>query len=763
MKKVFIKYNPYKLETKITVDGKELKENSQIREYSLNTRIQEWIEELPTLLYEECNDTAFDITFYGTLPDYDDLEAVISQYRLEKDTPSLVFQLHHKQAKEIADKEASIERLFQEIQKGSFADLKKGPIKNAFEQFKKNEFNICVVATMSAGKSTLINAMLGEKLMPSKAEACTAKITYLKDNDNKNGVWKADVYGKNGEKIITYDKATLKTMQELNSNEDVSVVKAEGNIPFVSAKDISLVLIDTPGPNNTRDGRHKEIQNNFLVQSSKALVLYVMTGTYGNNDDNSLLQTIAESMSVRGKQSKDRFLFVVNQVDGRKKEDGELKDTLDSVRDYLAEKGIVNPHLFPTGALPALNIRLVQNNLADEEAMDEAEFAVKKLNERTYLQCDPFSTLPASVAETISQQLDMAKGNDDAYEEALIHTGIPSLEAAIRQYVEKYAKTAMIKNIYDTFTRQVEETKAFEKIKKELSESEEKRKKIQSDIQEIKRKVNDIKKAQQFEKDMDEAIDRINKQSKELIDEIQYKYQQQLSKQLLQMRGRSLTLPEAIELGQQLKVKSEKLDHQFQDDLSKLLQKQLIEAASKVLERYKEKIASFAADMSNPNTIVIDPIQLVGSTIPKVDEDFIQKLKKTRRVADGQEWIPNTDKAWYKPWTWFQEEGYYRTLFKDVQFVSDRELAQDLLKPIQRNLRENIANAHSHALVQSGKVKEYFMKEFEKMKKVLKSKLDELDEAANKENHTKEEIDKIKKNLDWLERIQNKFNEIVEI
>lgn len=763
MKKVFIKYNPYKLETKITVDGKELKENSQIREYSLNTRIQEWIEELPTLLYEECNDTAFDITFYGTLPDYDDLEAVISQYRLEKDTPSLVFQLHHKQAKEIADKEASIERLFQEIQKGSFADLKKGPIKNAFEQFKKNEFNICVVATMSAGKSTLINAMLGEKLMPSKAEACTAKITYLKDNDNKNGVWKADVYGKNGEKIITYDKATLKTMQELNSNEDVSVVKAEGNIPFVSAKDISLVLIDTPGPNNTRDGRHKEIQNNFLVQSSKALVLYVMTGTYGNNDDNSLLQTIAESMSVRGKQSKDRFLFVVNQVDGRKKEDGELKDTLDSVRDYLAEKGIVNPHLFPTGALPALNIRLVQNNLADEEAMDEAEFAVKKLNERTYLQCDPFSTLPASVAETISQQLDMAKGNDDAYEEALIHTGIPSLEAAIRQYVEKYAKTAMIKNIYDTFTRQVEETKAFEKIKKELSESEEKRKKIQSDIQEIKRKVNDIKKAQQFEKDMDEAIDRINKQSKELIDEIQYKYQQQLSKQLLQMRGRSLTLPEAIELGQQLKVKSEKLDHQFQDDLSKLLQKQLIEAASKVLERYKEKIASFAADMSNPNTIVIDPIQLVGSTIPKVDEDFIQKLKKTRRVADGQEWIPNTDKAWYKPWTWFQEEGYYRTLFKDVQFVSDRELAQDLLKPIQRNLRENIANAHSHALVQSGKVKEYFIKEFEKMKKVLKSKLDELDEAANKENHTKEEIDKIKKNLDWLERIQNKFNEIVEI
>lgn len=766
MKKVFIKYNPYKLETEITVDGKELKENSQIREYSessLNTRIQEWIEELPTLLYEECNDTDFDITFYGIQPDYDDLEAVISQYRLEKDKPNLVFQLHHKRAKEIPDKESSIEGLFQEIQKGPFESLKEGPIKNAFEQFKKNEFNICVVATVSAGKSTLINAMLGEKLMPSKSEACTAKITYLKDNDNKNGVWKADVYGKNGKKIITYDKATLKTMQELNSNEDVSVVKAEGNIPFVSAKDISLVLIDTPGPNYIRDGRHKEIQNKFLMQSSKALVLYVMTGTYGNNDDNSLLQTIAESMSVRGKQSKDRFLFVVNQVDARKKEDGELKDTLDSVRDYLAEKGIVNPHLFPTGALPALNIRLVQNNLADEEAMDEAEFAVKKLNERTYLQCDPFSTLPASVAETISQQLDTAKDKSDTYEEALIHTGIPSLEAAIRQYVEKYAKTAMIRNIYDTFTRQVKDRISIEKIKKELSENEDKRRKLQSDIRKIRGKVNDITKAQQFEKDLEKIINEINKQSKDLIVEKQKKYQAQLTDQLLQMRGRSLTLPAAMELGKQLKEKSERLERQFQTTLSKLLQEQLIKASNEILERYTEEIKSFAEDMSKTDDIVIDPIQLVSSTIPQVDNTFIQKFAKTKQVVDGQEWIPNTDKAWYKPWTWLQEEGYYRTLFKKVQFVSDKELANDLLKPIQLNLKTNIDNAYNQALNESEYVKMYFMEKFEEMKKVLESTFKELGVAAEKANQTKEKIDKIKENLEWLKQIQNKLDEIVKI
>ena len=46
MKKVFIKYNPYKLETEITVDGKKLAQNSKLGEMiESGSRLQEWIEE----------------------------------------------------------------------------------------------------------------------------------------------------------------------------------------------------------------------------------------------------------------------------------------------------------------------------------------------------------------------------------------------------------------------------------------------------------------------------------------------------------------------------------------------------------------------------------------------------------------------------------------------------------------------------------------------------------------------------------------------
>lgn len=40
MKKVFLKYNPYKLETEITVDGKPLADNSKLGELIVDSRLQ---------------------------------------------------------------------------------------------------------------------------------------------------------------------------------------------------------------------------------------------------------------------------------------------------------------------------------------------------------------------------------------------------------------------------------------------------------------------------------------------------------------------------------------------------------------------------------------------------------------------------------------------------------------------------------------------------------------------------------------------------
>lgn len=133
-----------------------------------------------------------------------------------------------------------------------------------------------MVATMSAGKSTLINALLGRKLMPSKQGACTATITRIKDNDDNT--FKAVPVDQDGNEMEPYSVLDYKTMTSLNKNPQVSEIRVEGNIPFVSSKEIKLILIDTPGPDNARDRRHGQVTAEALKQSSKMLVLFVMNG-----------------------------------------------------------------------------------------------------------------------------------------------------------------------------------------------------------------------------------------------------------------------------------------------------------------------------------------------------------------------------------------------------------------------------------------------------------------------------------------------------
>ena len=163
MKKVFIKYNPYKLETELTVDGKKLAQNSQIAERILpGSRLQEWVEDLPKILIDEYNDTDFNIVFHGTLLDFEDLAEVFTR---AFDRGELTAKLDRIPAKETSDKEVLIDDVFNEIQAGPFDELKDAEIISAFQHAKSSEFEVCVVATMSAGKSTLINAMLGTKLM----------------------------------------------------------------------------------------------------------------------------------------------------------------------------------------------------------------------------------------------------------------------------------------------------------------------------------------------------------------------------------------------------------------------------------------------------------------------------------------------------------------------------------------------------------------------------------------------------------------------
>ena len=766
MKKVFIEYNPYRIKTKITVDGKPLPESSKLLDLIDNgdesqARLQEWVEELPDRLRLEENDNDFDVTFHGTLMDYDDVAEVFTRAFNEG---KLKAKLTRQPAKETEDKENLIDNIFEEIQNGPFEELKSEDIKNAFENEKNSDFPVCVVATMSAGKSTLINSMLGTKLMPSKQEACTAIITRIKDNDNNN--WEAEVYGKDGQFLESDGELTYEIMKRLNDDERVSEIDADGDIPFVQSDDVSLVLIDTPGPNNMRNQEHRKVQEEYLGKSSKALILYVMEGTFGSDDDNALLDRVADSMSVGGKQSKDRFIFVVNKMDDRRKEDGDTADTLKRVKGYLEDHGIYNANVFPAAALPALDIRMLKaGSDLDEDTIDETELKIKKLNRNETLHLEKYASLPGSLKRKIDAELKAAQDKDDAEEQALIHTGVPSVEAAIRQYVQKYAKTAKVKNIADTFMGRLESAGSFENAKKELASNQEQSEKIASVISSITEKIDDAKNAKKFKDAVDDAVLKVNDDAQDLIDGIIEKYQEKIRGKIVDYGDNEFEISEVEDEVDRLQRYAKNLESGLRQDLDDLLQKELMDTSQALLDEYKKKLVNLTdeIDLSSISNGSIDPLKFMKGSIDLLSDFSKNKYVKTKKVADGTEQVKNTNKKWYKIWTWFQPSYYTVTKYKEVKYVKASELAQGFLAPAQKAIYDTGDEAEKYVKKESLSISEHYKKEFMRLDDVLKDKLDELKQYATEKDKAEERIKDSEEKLKWLDNIKAEVDSALDI
>lgn len=759
MREIFIKYNPYKLTTEIKIDGDSLKKNSRLN--FEDARLQEWVEMLPDLLFEEFCTKEFKIMFHGTIPDYEDMVAMVEEARKKE----IYIQLEHIPAKEVKDKEEAIQDVFDEIQRGPFDELRQPDVIKAFNMAKSSDFEVNVVATMSAGKSTLINALLRQKLMPAKQEACTATITEIKDSDID--YFMAKVYDKDGQLIQTHPELTDSIMDELNSNPIVSKIHAEGNIPFVTADDVSLVLVDTPGPNNSRDPEHKAATYRMLSESSKMVVLYIMNATQlAVNDDFNLLSHVADSMRVGGKQSRERFIFVVNKLDDFKKGEDSVDAAIIKVRDYLKDNGIDNPNIYPASALTALNIRTIlsdydsiASNDDDDDDVDEAKAKARKFVKNEEMFFEKKAPLTPSCRGYVENMLAEAISSGDKKQQALIHSGVISIEEAIKMYVQKYAKTAKIKNIVDTFIKKLESAHSFETTKQEIASNQDKQKEILAEIDIIKKKLASGEDAKEFKG----KIEKINydKEIRKLADSVMEEAQAKITLQLTSTDG-TLTKRDAMSICQVFVKFAEGLQAEVQVKLENLISNHIQKNAEELLEEYKNKIAELSQEIKVGN-VDLNPFKMMKGDIILDTSLLIRDMTKSERVKVGEEWVENSNKKWYKFWTWFEEDGHFMDIYENREYVDGTELAQRFFAPIQECLYENSANAVEYAKQQSCEIKKAFAKKFDELDEVLSNKLKELEECAKDNANLEVRIKEMKERLAWLESIQEKMNNILEI
>jgi len=478
-------------------------------------------------------------------------------------------------------------------------------------------------------------------------------------------------------------------------------------------------------------------------------------------------------MKVAGKQSKDRFLFVINKLDMRRKEDGKMEDTLARVKNYLKDKHINNPNIFPAAALPALDIRLKQRmgKDADSQVSKKAMRAIEDFNYNdgeVDLHFEKYASLPKSIEDSINSKLINAKKDNDSEMEALIHTGIISIEAAIRQYVQKYAKTAKIKNIADTFRGKLEEEKETENNKKSIAElANEDTENARNDLNKIKAQINYInektdsaKEAKNFKNTVDDAVVKINNESKEVVENIKQRFQS-LIRQRIDHRRVELELDDVEHEVELLEKFAKKLEPYFEAKLNELITEGLVKTANVLLDEYKKKLSSLSEEISNANLtgLTIDPLKLMSGSIT-YNEFTTENLEKIKDVEDGKEYVQT--RGWFESFAFWPKKEWVKK-YKKVKYVNGSELAREFFRPVEYSFSDNGDRAIMYAEQQSKKIVNYYNDEFKRLDNVLKDKLSELESYATDKEKAEKRIEEADSRLKWLNKIKADVESILEI
>lgn len=740
--RVTMKYNPYKVETQLSLDSNNLMVSSKFATFK-NERLQVWIEKLFPMLVDELNDDIFDFEFIGTMPDFED----IKQYR--DFYPNI--ELIHKQVEDVEDKFSRLEELVQMMKEGPFEQLRDERIEHNFQKALNSEFEIAVIATMSSGKSTLINAILGQELMPSKNEACTAKVSRIINNPNLTN-YSAIAYDKNGEVFKTITNASVEDFTSFNDDPEIHLIEVQGNIPTIKSGKINLVLVDTPGPNNSMDASHRQHTLSVIKSDDKPMVLYVLNATQLRTDDDlALLSTVAEAMSVGGKQSKDRFIFAMNKADAFDPEKGEsIAGAIKNVHEYLEQQEIANPNIYPVSSQVAKVIRKQQNDLQLTRAEQRDLMNINLFIEEPSMHLNHYAPISPSLKEMIDAEVE---NTNDENVKALHYTGITSIEAAINEYLQKYAVTSKITNAVNTFQRIIEQENMQNKLEHAIFEDSKQREEIKCIMESINEELEKGNKAAEFKL----KIEGMDVNMKPFFADINKKTFHRL-----------LEIPNKFQ-GKVKKYEAERLLYKAQSDVMMLQDEFVIDLENKISSVLRLKAEAYVAEYQS----YIQDITSFESKSIKLSnwnkaftsgeinvDNLMNQYTLIEEVVVGTKTVGNSDRKWF---TFWRPKYVEKNVYEDVEFVNLTEIGEEILKPIADGIKNNINGATIFTEKELVKLKVFFIAEIDRLEKIMQKRINEIHELADKTNVIEERLKEHSEKSQWLERFIGELDEVLEL
>ena len=783
MVKVKVVYNPYFVKTQIEVNGKAEESGSELFELC-SGRLQNWVDRFFPKVKEVTRGREFEFSFRGMVQDAADFEDAMKAFLADKSNADVKCVLKTETKGRRSERVTDLKNLFESGKKGPFGSLFNSPeMQTAFSRAIDPTFEANVIATMSSGKSTVVNALLGLNLMPSKNEACTATIARITDVDGEKE-FKAQRFNKKGEPISEIVKIDNETLVKWNDDPETSLIEIVGDVPTVKqTDDCQMVFIDTPGPNNSVDPSHQRATYEAIQEKPLSMVLYVLNLTQaGVNDDRALLQKVCDVMSAGGRQAQDRFVFIANKIDAYDPERGDsVTVCLKNVRNYLKDVGIENPFIIPTSALLAKLIRMKRAGyqLTRAERGDLAKFVDLFVNEKEMDLVEHVKDrISADCYRRLRKRIDEATTDEDKAE---ILSGVPIVEELLNDFLQKHALPAKLKDAVDSLNKVWGEANLAEKQQKELKKGESERAEMLELIRAFNTDKANVERGKKFRKEIEEFKFSRSPEAKKALNDIVVKLDDVCDGIVERVSAGEVSPEEANRLTANAINECKELDADAISTLQSALQKEQLDALATLRERY-QRFVEDTLRKSFPKKASIGALQAAAMEMPSVANMVAQNTYE-KRVVSGQhqECIGShreccgSHREWFSSWnpfTAFSRKVYdyktvkdYKTVtdYKNVKKVKMGEIAKEVTAEIRKVTLNNIETFKKRAADVVATAKQQVLAVMSEIDARVRAIQSDLEKANADKAELESQIRECENKVAWIKDFNKKLNDILEV
>lgn len=528
---------------------------------------------------------------------------------------------------------------------------------------------ICVIGNYSAGKSTFINALIGNEILPSGDKAVTARIFKIYQSKDAHAAEVIFTYDGETEKLYLsedgfklggtsneiaeglrkvlssietagYSIRVNKALAFINSfvnaeKKDVVGSVIEIHIPFRKGLWADFpgkyVILDTPGSNAASHADHKAVLTEAMEGMSNGIPIYVAEYDSLDSTDNESLYDIARQMEGLDP----RFtMIVVNKADAANlpKEDfsAEEKDAIlhESIPKHLYSSGI-----YFVSSIMGLGAKNGGSFIDDhcDETFGLYQNRFTDDTDRHYKQLYKYDIMPDQIKPAAMQAAAEEAGQDKLF----VNSGFYSVEHAIQTFSTKYAsynkcqqsELFLDKVIDSTGAELKETTERREAAKKDMEE------KLEADTQkkiaEIEHSANE--ELLSYEDAYENAMQPALEQAKTAYTVQDFKVQEayltrEHQKNLDVDSKKAEAKKQAADVGDAVKGGFRRLRSSFSLNTLK-------EVSSSVLKETKEAIDSSSAARSSSREA---DRQAASDLISQANQNFCAQAKKAEEDLDKE-------------------------------------------------------------------------------------------------------------------------------